>query len=155
MPGDYIGFLSELASSYTSRYRSRTIDDWNPLSITNRRKQARIRKIWIYRTVYRPIITYVSAVWSTAATTDMRKLQTLQNRMLQMALNALWFVRNTTLHEDARVESLIDFIRKIAAQFFDRAINHWNRLVSTFQDYDPRIPWRYPRLRPLIVDHQD
>ncbi|GJQ76807.1 hypothetical protein Trydic_g15015 [Trypoxylus dichotomus] len=29
-----------------------------------------------------------------------------------------------TLHEDAGVEPLIDFIRKMATRFFDRAVDH-------------------------------
>ncbi|GJQ81392.1 hypothetical protein Trydic_g18257 [Trypoxylus dichotomus] len=33
-----------------------------------------------------------------------------------MALNASWFVRNTMLHEDAGVEPLIDFIRRIVTR---------------------------------------
>ncbi|GJQ87472.1 hypothetical protein Trydic_g23135 [Trypoxylus dichotomus] len=56
-----------------------------------------IRKIRIYK----PIVTYASAVWATATTTHLNKLQTFQNRMLWMALNAPWFIRNTTLYEDA------------------------------------------------------
>ncbi|GJQ68513.1 hypothetical protein Trydic_g17084 [Trypoxylus dichotomus] len=58
-----------------------------------------------------------------------------------MALNAPWFA----LHKDAGVEPLMDVIRRIAIQFFDRAVDHWNLLGSASQDYDPRIRCRYPR----------
>ncbi|GJQ73851.1 hypothetical protein Trydic_g18788 [Trypoxylus dichotomus] len=61
----------------------------------------------------------------TAAITHMSKLQALQNRMLRMVLNAPWFVKNTTLHEDAAVEPRIDSIRRIATRFFDKAVDHW------------------------------
>ncbi|GJQ80730.1 hypothetical protein Trydic_g9325 [Trypoxylus dichotomus] len=64
-------------------------------------------KIRIYKTVLRSIATYASAY---------------QNRILRMSLNASWRVRNITLHEDAGVELFIDFIRRIATRFFDRAI---------------------------------
>ncbi|GJQ71299.1 hypothetical protein Trydic_g11036 [Trypoxylus dichotomus] len=66
-------------------------------------------KIRIYKTVLRPIITYASA-----APTHIRTLEGFQNRTLWMALNAPWFVRNTTIQEDAGVEPLMDFIRRIA-----------------------------------------
>ncbi|GJQ65696.1 hypothetical protein Trydic_g7781 [Trypoxylus dichotomus] len=83
------------------------------------------RKIRIYKILLRLIVTYASAIWLTATTTYMNKLQTFQNRILLMGLNASWFVRNTTLHEDAGVEPLMDFIRKIETRFFDRApANH-------------------------------
>ncbi|GJQ77151.1 hypothetical protein Trydic_g14829 [Trypoxylus dichotomus] len=71
-------------------------------------------KIWIHKTVVRPIITYASAVWITAAPTHIKKLETFQNQTLRMALNAPWFVRNTTIQQDAGVEPLMDFIRRIA-----------------------------------------
>ncbi|GJQ87112.1 hypothetical protein Trydic_g23961 [Trypoxylus dichotomus] len=102
---------------------------FNPLLIV-RGKLDPTRKIRIYKTVLRPIVTYASSVWTTALTTHMHKLQTFQNWIPRIALNSPWFVRNTTLHEDAEVEPLMDFIR--------------------------RIPWKYPRPRSLMTDgHQD
>ncbi|GJQ75256.1 hypothetical protein Trydic_g9854 [Trypoxylus dichotomus] len=83
------------------------------------------------------------------------QLQAFQNRILRMTLNALLFARNTTLHEDAGVEPLIDFIRRIATRFFDRAADHWNPLVSASQDYDLRITCRHHLPLSLVVDHQD
>ncbi|GJQ74852.1 hypothetical protein Trydic_g21688 [Trypoxylus dichotomus] len=90
----------------------------------------------IYTTVLRPTIMYTSAVRATAETTHMHKLQAIPNWILRMALNAPWFARNTTLHEDAGLESLMNFIRRIG-------------------DYNSGILWRYPQPRSLIVDHQD
>ncbi|GJQ78863.1 hypothetical protein Trydic_g34 [Trypoxylus dichotomus] len=58
-------------------------------------------------------MTYASVLWATAATTRMRELQTFQNRILRTVLSAPWFVKNATLHEDAGMESLMDFIRRI------------------------------------------
>ncbi|GJQ88730.1 hypothetical protein Trydic_g13385, partial [Trypoxylus dichotomus] len=115
------------------------------------------RKTWTYNTVLSPIVTYASAISETAATTHMNKLQTFQKRILRMALNAPWFVRNTILHEDAGEEPLIDFIRRIATlfSFIDRPVDHCNPLVSASQDYDLRIPWRYPRPRLLVVGDQN
>ncbi|GJQ86488.1 hypothetical protein Trydic_g10390 [Trypoxylus dichotomus] len=103
------------------------------------------RKIRIYKTVLRLIVKYALAAWAAAATTHINKFQTFQNRILRVVLNAPWFVRNITLHEDAGV----DFIRRTATRFFDRVVDHWNPLVSECRDYDPRIPWR------LVVGHQD
>ncbi|GJQ85989.1 hypothetical protein Trydic_g14933 [Trypoxylus dichotomus] len=87
-----------------------------------------------------PIITYASAVWATAAPTHISTLETLQNQTLRRALNAPWFVRNTTIQEDTRVEPLMDFIQRTATRFFDEAVDHWNLLVSESQKYDPGIP---------------
>ncbi|GJQ65056.1 hypothetical protein Trydic_g7209 [Trypoxylus dichotomus] len=51
-------------------------------------------------------------------------------------------VRNTTIQEDAGVEPPINFIRRITTRFFNRAVDHWNSLMSESEEYDPTIPWR-------------
>ncbi|GJQ75498.1 hypothetical protein Trydic_g17585 [Trypoxylus dichotomus] len=109
------------------------------------------RKIQLYKTVLRPTVTYASAVWATAAQCHRTKLQNFQNRMLRWALDAPWFVRNTTVHEDAGVEPILDYIRKTATKTFDTAREHHNPLVSNSQDYDSRLPWKYPRPRSLLT----
>ncbi|GJQ73393.1 hypothetical protein Trydic_g13758 [Trypoxylus dichotomus] len=45
------------------------------------------RKIRIYKTVLRPIATYASAVWVTAATTHMNKLQGIATRFFERAVD--------------------------------------------------------------------
>ncbi|GJQ80516.1 hypothetical protein Trydic_g12407 [Trypoxylus dichotomus] len=113
------------------------------------------RKIQLYKAVLRPTVTYASSVWATAAKTHRIKIQTFQNRMLRWALDAPWFVRSDTLHEDAGIDPIMDFIRNTATRFFDKARDHENPLVSKSQEYDARIPWKYPRPRSLIVASQD
>ncbi|GJQ76647.1 hypothetical protein Trydic_g15507 [Trypoxylus dichotomus] len=109
-------------------------------------------KVRIY---LRPAITYASAVWATASPTHIRKLQAFQSRALRSALNAPWFVRNATIREDIAVDPLMDFIRRVAARFFERTVNHSNPLVLESQAYDPRIPWRYARPLSLVDDNED
>ncbi|GJQ87758.1 hypothetical protein Trydic_g10067 [Trypoxylus dichotomus] len=113
------------------------------------------RKIQLYKAVLRPTVTYASSVWATAAKTHRIKIQTFQNRMLRWALDAPWFVRSDTLHEDAGIDPIMNFIRNTATRFFDKARDHENPLVSKSQEYDARIPWKYPRPRSLIVASQD
>ncbi|GJQ87645.1 hypothetical protein Trydic_g17469 [Trypoxylus dichotomus] len=96
------------------------------------------RKIQLYKAVLRPTVTYASS-----------------NRMLRWALDAPWFVRSDTLHEDAGIDPIMDFIRNTATRFFDKARDPENPLVSKSQEYDARIPWKYPRPRSLIVASQD
>ncbi|GJQ75250.1 hypothetical protein Trydic_g9849 [Trypoxylus dichotomus] len=60
-----------------------------------------------------------------------------QNWILRMALNASWLIRNTTLHEDVGVEQLMGFMRRIATQFFDRALEPPRVGVSGLLLQDP------------------
>ncbi|PSN53972.1 hypothetical protein C0J52_22976, partial [Blattella germanica] len=52
----------------------------------------------IYRLCIRPILTYASPVWNNASNTSIQKLQTFQNKILRRAVNAPWYIRNSTLH---------------------------------------------------------
>ncbi|GJQ66146.1 hypothetical protein Trydic_g17 [Trypoxylus dichotomus] len=99
-PGD---LKSNTCGVFDGRQMSGT---FYPLPI-GRGKLDPVCKIRIYKIVLGPIVTYASAVRVIAAATHMHKLKKFQDRILRMALNAPWFVRNTILHEDAGVESLI------------------------------------------------
>ncbi|PSN37478.1 hypothetical protein C0J52_27632, partial [Blattella germanica] len=57
----------------------------------------------IYRLCIRPILTYASPVWNNASNTSIKKLQTFQNKILRRAVNAPWYIRNSTLHNDLGV----------------------------------------------------
>lgn len=107
-------------------------------------------KIKLYRTIVRPTMTYASAAWATTAKCHMNKLQVIQNRVLRMALDAPWFVRNTTIHDDTNMETIEAFIRRTATKILARAEEHPNPLIADTQKYDPATPWRYSRPRMIL-----
>lgn len=107
-------------------------------------------KIKLYTSVIRPSMLYASVAWATTADCHMRKLQVVQNRVLRMALDAPWYVRNNTLHRDTGMETVMDFIRRTAMKIFERAEDHPNPLVLESADYDPGIPWLYRRPRMIV-----
>ncbi|GFW88444.1 RNA-directed DNA polymerase from mobile element jockey [Trichonephila clavipes] len=70
----------------------------SPLSLEN--------KVILNKQILRPVITYGSPVWGAAATTHMKKIQVIQNKILRVMTNAPW-VRPGGLHnlESPRVSS--------------------------------------------------
>jgi hypothetical protein len=57
----------------------------------------------IYTSIIRPLITYACPIWATASQTKIKKLQTIQNKFLRIALKAPWFMRNTQIHNDTGI----------------------------------------------------
>lgn len=70
----------------------------------------------LYMSLIRPILTYACPVWFGASNTNKRRLQSFQNKVLRMALNAPWFVRNRQIHRELGLppleEHLQDLIRR-------------------------------------------
>lgn len=54
----------------------------------------------IYKAILRPLILYACPVWGGTATSNLQKIQIFQNKLLRIAVNARWFIRNTQLHTE-------------------------------------------------------
>lgn len=120
-------------------------------ALLNRRsKLDPLRKIRLYKAVIRPTMTYASSVWGYAAHSHVNKLQVIQNKVLRMAFDAPWFVRNDTLHNDSGMATIEEFIRSKASTEFARLENHPNPLLAGLTDYDVEH-LRHKRPRLLLV----
>ena len=100
----------------------------------------------IYRLCIRPILTYASSVWNNASNTSIQKLQTFQNIILRRAVNAPWYIRNSTLHNDLGVSTIQDYITQLSHNFFYKLPTipgpaHFNLGYDT---NNPRIKNKFP-----------
>lgn len=87
--------------------------------IINRKSSLKIEcALLIYKSLLRPIITYGCTVWGAASKTQINKIQVLQNKILRIATNAPWFIRNKHLHDELGVPTIRHFIRKCNKKFF-------------------------------------
>lgn len=73
--------------------------------------------ILIYKTILRPLLMYGCEVWGAASCTKRKKLQTFQNKVLRIAVDAPWYIRNSQLHRELQVETIDDFIKKRYMKF--------------------------------------
>lgn len=100
-------------------------------------------KLLIYRQMLRPILTYGSLVWGTAAASHLKRLQVVQNKCLRTAVNAPFRYNMSRLHEELGIPKLQTFIHKLSTKKLQSAGNHQNTLVTQALRYTPeRRPHR-------------
>lgn len=92
-------------------------------------------KLLMYTAYIRPILTYAGIIFHNCAKTHFQKLQILQNKCLRMALNAHYYTKVSTLHEQTKVPTIMDFINKNSEKFYDKVKFHDNALIQPLGDY--------------------
>ncbi|ERL94528.1 hypothetical protein D910_11805 [Dendroctonus ponderosae] len=106
--------------------------------LLNRRSQMNVRnKLLLIKSVIRPAMTYASTAWGYAAETYLRQLQATENKLLRMAIDAPWVVRNRQIYRDLEWEPLRDLLKRKAATTFEKAENHPFEELRNAVDYSP------------------
>lgn len=86
--------------------------------IINRKSPLRIDcTILLYKSLLRSLVTYACPVWSTTSKTNKKKLQTFQNKVLRIAVNAPWFIRNEQIHRELNMLTIEEFISKTTKKY--------------------------------------
>lgn len=109
-------------------------------------------KIRLYKACVRPIFAYACVVF---AQTDLSRLQVIQNRFLRNTTGAPWYMRNTDLHRDVKLDSVKEHCRKLSSSYFTKAESHPNPLVVNSCNYAKRRPWDRRRPRDILTDDAD
>ena len=96
-------------------------------------------KLLLFRSMILPILLYAAPVWAQTCNTNIKKIQTFQNKMLRMISNMPPFVRNVQIAFDTGQRSVQEAINAIKTKFLDSARAHQNPLIRTiFEDVPPR-----------------
>lgn len=103
--------------------------------------QLQFKKL-IYLTVVRPIWTYGCGIWSSASNTQIKRVQTVQNRFLRLITNSPWYIRNTIIHTDLQIPEVTSVLRTFYIRLHKSFINHYNPLLRS-------IPQQFPPNRGL------
>jgi hypothetical protein len=69
-------------------------------------------KILRYKTIIKPIWTYVAEIWGFASKSNISIIQISHSKILRMIANAPCYVRNITLHEDLNVPLVKEVIKQ-------------------------------------------
>lgn len=83
-------------------------------------------KLLLYQQILKPVWTYGIQLWGCTKKTNLKQIQTFQNKMLRCITNCPWYVRNDDLHRDLRMPTVAEEIRKLAAKHEDRIRRHHN-----------------------------
>ncbi|GFS92336.1 RNA-directed DNA polymerase from mobile element jockey [Nephila pilipes] len=93
---------------------------------------------------------YASPIWASAATTHLKRLHVFQNIHLRKMLNAPWFVRNEVLHNDLKIEPILEFLKKQSFNFFNRIPQIPNESLQQLPAYDASIASSQKRPRAAL-----
>nr|CAD7400856.1 unnamed protein product [Timema poppensis] len=62
-------------------------------------------------------------------------MQAIKSTCLRIIVDALWYVRNVTLHRDLEMPTIKDHFRKLAQSVCDSIPDATNPIIQRFVDY--------------------
>ena len=97
-------------------------------------------KLTLYKTLIRPLLEYPSILLPHASNTNIKKLQTIQNKALRFAYNTHWddFTSNNTLHNRAKLETVKDrllYLSNKSLQRYYETVTQGSNAVYMYSDY--------------------
>lgn len=75
-------------------------------------------KVRIYKAIISPTMTYAAAAWCFAAPTNLKKLETTQNKILRRMTEAPWYIRNVDIAEDLNIRPITETIKDLARKTY-------------------------------------
>ena len=94
------------------------LNRYSPLSLSN--------KILIFKVVIKPIWTYGLEIWGTTATSNIKPITTLQNKILRTITNANWYISNDNIYKDLQIEQVEEEMKKRSLSHISKIICHQN-----------------------------
>ena len=105
-------------------------------------------KILLYKQLIRPMWAYGSQIWGCAAPTHINLIQKLQNITLRRMVSAMMLERNADIHRDLGMETVPQYINKLAQNYEKRLHAHPNSEAlnlldnsNEFRRLKRRKPW--------------
>ncbi|EFA00927.1 RNA-directed DNA polymerase from mobile element jockey-like Protein [Tribolium castaneum] len=111
----------------------------NMYSLMNRNsKLTPQNKVLMYKTIFRPILTYAAPVWCHLSDTAFKPLEVFQNKCLRLALNESRYARIVDLQERSATTSLRAFVNKLSNNFYSHQLkfNKLTRRITKFRSYN-------------------
>ena len=75
-------------------------------------------KITIYKALIKPVLLYAASIWSSAANTHIKKMQTVQNKILRMITKADRYTINQEIRDICKLEDIETCINDITHIFY-------------------------------------
>jgi hypothetical protein len=83
-------------------------------------------KVLIYKQILKPIWTYGIQLWGCASQSNIDKMQRFQNKALRSIVNAHLFERNSDIHRDLKMPTVIEEVERYATKHERRLHKHVN-----------------------------
>lgn len=105
-------------------------------------------KLVLYKQVLKPVWLYGIQLWGCTKKSNIKIIQTFQNKVLRNLVKAPWYVSNDTIHRDLKIETVEAEIQKQAKKHESRLHNHQNVEVLQLLD-NAELVRRLKRLKPF------
>jgi len=83
-------------------------------------------KVLIYKSIIKPIWCYGIEIWSSACSSNIEKIQKVQNKILRQITGAPWFIKNANIHKDLQMPVVTDVVRKFIDKYKAKLQHHPN-----------------------------
>jgi hypothetical protein len=124
-----------------------------PLINRNSQLPLHLKKL-IYTAIIRPTVTYGSPIWGASLSrTQLKKLQTCQNKILKSITKARWFHTNEALHNELGIQRVNEFLIEAAKNFKKSLTNHPNPLFQNLWTLEMEKPVNIPQNILLSTDN--
>jgi hypothetical protein len=87
-------------------------------------------KLILYKQVLRSVWSYGIQLWGCTSNSSIQVIQRFQNKVLKCIVQAPWYIRNSGLHRDLKIETVTDIITGLANSHKKRLQNHINSELS-------------------------
>lgn len=147
----YLGVLLDRKLNFNLHVNSKLNQAYSRLSILfpiiNRRSSLKSScTVLIYKTILRPLVLYACQVWGLVISSKkLSKIQVFQNKVLRIAVNSPWYIRNVQLHRELGIDPVIEYIRKMTVKF-----SHRLNYVPGARHFAIGLPIENRRLRPRL-----
>jgi len=86
-------------------------------------------KLLLYKSIIMPIWTYGIQLWGTTSASNKDLLQKSQSKILRTITNAPWYMRNSNIHKDLGVPTVVEATREYSMRYRARLEFHPNKLA--------------------------
>ena len=83
-------------------------------------------KLLIYNQVLKPVWLYGIQLWGCTKASNIKPIETFQNKVLRNIVNAPWYIRNSDLQRDLGIPNVESEIKRFAAKHESRLRDHIN-----------------------------
>lgn len=87
-------------------------------------------KILLYKTILRPIWSYGCQLWGCTAESNLRPIQTFQNKILRQITGAPMYTRNSDIHRDLQIDTVKQVIMSMARKHELALEMHPNSIID-------------------------
>lgn len=137
----YLGVVMDKRLSFLQHIKSlvnkghKIIRSLYPLLNRNSYLNVNNKKL-LYTAVIRPIITYAAPIWCSASKTSFNRIQRIQNKCIRLILSKDRYTRIAELHQQAGIQKIDEFVRKVSMKFYQNQIKHSNLTTNLLDDQE-------------------